>query len=166
MQRRRLADVHAILVGQQESLVSRQLHKVCTSGCMFWPIMIVMTDVKNCLVVEHQICPKAIMLAMPGLNHLFQSLGAVSLSAASQAVLQSSCRIGRNALRLPWYVVIAIHEIVNLSSSLIADLADRHGDMPYTARAFSGLAQAYQAPNKKFERGPPATFEQVQQRGS
>ncbi len=118
-----------------------------------------------CNGVEHQICSKAIVLTMSGLNHLFQSLGAVTLSAASQAVLQSTCRTCR-AQRLPWYVVTAIYEVVKLSSTLISDLAGRHGDMPDTARAFSGLAQAYQAPNKKFERGPPATFEQVQQLGS
>lgn len=103
---------------------------------------------------------------MSGLNHLFQSLGALTLSAASQAVLQSTCRACRSAQRLPWYVVNAIHEAVKLSSSLIAGYAGRHGDMPNTARAFSGLAQAYQPPDKKFERGPPATSEQVQQHGS
>ena len=106
------------------------------------------------------------MLTMSGLSHLFQSLGAVTLSAASQAVLQSTCRICRNAQRLPWYVVTAIHVVVKHSSSLIPDFAGRHGDMSDTARAFSGLAQAYQPPDKKFERGPPATSEQVQQHGS
>lgn len=121
---------------------------------------------RPCNGVEDQICSKAIMLTMSGLNHLFQSLGAVTLSAASQAVLQSTCRTCRNAQRLPWYVVLAILEVVILSSSLISDLAGRHGDMPDTARAFSGLAQAYQAPSKKFERGPPATSEQVQHPGS
>ncbi|DBA73297.1 TPA: hypothetical protein ACH3X1_011353 [Trebouxia sp. C0004] len=77
------------------------------------------------------------MLTMSGLYHLFQSLGAVTLSAASQAVLQSTCRTCRSTQRLPW-----------------------PGDVPDTTRAFSGLAQAYQAPNKKFETGPPATSEQ------
>ena len=56
--------------------------------------------------------------------------------------------------------------VAKMSSNWISDLVGRHGDMPDTARAFSGLAQAYQAPNKKVERIPPATSEQVQQHGS
>ena len=106
------------------------------------------------------------MLTMSGLNHLFQSLGAVTLSAASQAVLQSTCRTCRNAQRLPWYVVTAIRVVVKHSSTLIHIFAGRHSDMSDTARAFSGLAQAYHAPDKTVERGPPATSEQVQQHGS
>ena len=47
------------------------------------------------------------MVTLSGIRHLFQSLSTVTLSATSQAMLQSASQTCRHVQRPPWYVTIA-----------------------------------------------------------
>ncbi|DBA81044.1 TPA: hypothetical protein ACH3X2_007246 [Trebouxia sp. C0005] len=83
------------------------------------------------------------MLTAPGLRYLFQSLGTVTLSAASQAVLHSTCRRCRNVQQPLW-----------------------HAGVPDSARAASGLVQTVGSPIMKVTKSSLLSPDQVQHPGS
>lgn len=80
------------------------------------------------------------MVTLSGIRHLFQSLSTVTLSATSQAMLQSASQTCRHVQRPPW-----------------------HGNMPDTARALSGLVQTDETTVSKLKKSHPLSPEQLSQ---